>query len=192
MTKLKIEQLPAFMKGIAAEVDEAARLAGRDALRTSRREVVKYVRGRKGKLQTKRINESMRNKYPRKGLHLADMQWTLEVKNKPMEMEAFPHSPQILGPGGGVRVEINKGKPTLIKNAFIATMSSGHTGIFARDGKSRLPISELFSSSIADVLHDGLAHEKVRSASQATFNASMERFTRIGIEKLPKKMRLKK
>lgn len=36
-------------------------------------------------------------------------------------------------------------------SAFIATMPSGHRGVFQRKGKARLPIQELRTSSISDV-----------------------------------------
>jgi len=40
------------------------------------------------------------------------------------------------------------GKVTLIKHAFIAKMKSGHTGVFRRVGKSRLPIEQMWGPTI--------------------------------------------
>lgn len=36
------------------------------------------------------------------------------------------------------------------RHAFIATMASGHTGVFRRDGSARIPISELFGPNPAN------------------------------------------
>ncbi len=54
------------------------------------------------------------------------------------------------GKGRGVTYKLNGGKST-IPNAFIASMESGHRGVFARSGKKRLPIRELFGPSIGHV-----------------------------------------
>jgi hypothetical protein len=40
------------------------------------------------------------------------------------------------------------GKSHVIRHAFIATMRSGHTGVFRRVGRSRLPIRELWGPHI--------------------------------------------
>ena len=40
------------------------------------------------------------------------------------------------------------GKQQIIQHAFIATMKSGHTGVFRRHTKSRLPIEELWGPTI--------------------------------------------
>ena len=49
----------------------------------------------------------------------------------------------------GVSYKIQKsGAKQQIESAFIATMSSGHTGVFKRKGKSRLPVQELRGPSL--------------------------------------------
>jgi hypothetical protein len=64
------------------------------------------------------------------------------------------------GKGRGVTANLGGGR-NRYPNAFIATMRSGHRGVFARKAKARLPIRELFGPSIAFVFqkhHDvGLA-----------------------------------
>jgi Prophage minor tail protein Z (GPZ) len=65
---------------------------------------------------------------------------------------------------GGVSVRVKSGRRTL-RHAFIATMKSGHKGVFVREGKghkrvtkkgrsymSGLPIKELYGPSIPDSL----------------------------------------
>lgn len=50
----------------------------------------------------------------------------------------------------GIRVNI-KGTRKIVKKGFIATMPNGHVGIFKRVGTKRLPIEELFATSVRDV-----------------------------------------
>lgn len=54
------------------------------------------------------------------------------------------------GRGRGVSYSLQGGRKT-IPNAFIATMQSGHRGVFVRVGKSRLPVRELYGPSLGHV-----------------------------------------
>lgn len=54
------------------------------------------------------------------------------------------------GKGGGVRYVLQGGRDQL-PDAFIATMSSGHRGVFERVGSKRLPIRELYGPSLGKV-----------------------------------------
>ena len=73
--------------------------------------------------------------------------------------------PRLQGADAGVGVQLpadlpgdlrrdHPGKWTLIRGAFVATMPSGHTGIFFRQGKGRLPIEEAFTSRVSDAFLD--------------------------------------
>lgn len=50
--------------------------------------------------------------------------------------------------GGGVRASKPWGKTQVFRATFIATMRSGHRGVYRRVGKKRLPIVEMMGSSI--------------------------------------------
>jgi hypothetical protein len=52
--------------------------------------------------------------------------------------------------GGGVSYTIGNVRKS-IPNAFVATMKTGHRGVFVRVGKKRLPIRELYGPSIGKV-----------------------------------------
>lgn len=54
------------------------------------------------------------------------------------------------GRGRGVTYRL-RGSRGRIENAFIATMKSGHAGVFRRKGKARLGIIELFGPSLGQV-----------------------------------------
>lgn len=53
----------------------------------------------------------------------------------------------------GTRVKIG-GRTKTFKGAFIATMPTGHEGVFRRRTKRRLPIRQMFGPSVADIWGD--------------------------------------
>jgi hypothetical protein len=75
----------------------------------------------------------------------------LEVTGARIPLVKWVRNPQ---PGvrrrGGVTAKLPSGAGRY-PNAFVAQMQSGHVGVFARAGKSRLPIRELFGPSIVGV-----------------------------------------
>jgi len=73
----------------------------------------------------------------------------LLVKYKPIPLAAYAGVRQTKK---GVSVQMMKSKPRkLFKGAFIATMPSGHKGVFLRKGKGRLPIQELYGPNVQSV-----------------------------------------
>lgn len=57
------------------------------------------------------------------------------------------------GKGRGVSYAGEGGGRVTVADAFIATMASGHRGVFKRAGASRLPIQELMGPSIGHVFN---------------------------------------
>jgi hypothetical protein len=136
--------VPALNLG-SAEARRAARLAGSSALRAMRAEASRQIRERKA-IKVAAIGKAVTMVFPPAGQFI----WTLRASGAPMPVIAF--SPRQTKKG--VSVEINVGRRVLIRGAFIATMKSGHTGVFYRMGKKRLPISEAFTSRVSEVLSD--------------------------------------
>lgn len=164
-------------------VVRALRKAGATALRDMRSEASKRIRERKA-IAPKYISRALSLGRP-KGSSIADMSWSLNVSGKPVPLIAYPHKafkPRKLGKRkagprapGGVRVEVNTGKWTLVRGAFVATMNSGHDGIFRRRGQARLPIDELLGSRPVDaLLHKGES-EAVAARGGASFSATFKR-----------------
>lgn len=58
--------------------------------------------------------------------------------------------------------------------AFLATMRSGHLGVFRRRGAERLPIRELFGPSVPHVFHKYLPLGTVRAQEQLAKNLAHE------------------
>ena len=68
----------------------------------------------------------------------------------------------------GVTYRLPKGRGT-VEHAFLATMRSGHGGVFLRKGKPRLPIRELFGPS----LPGAFVRAGIRDAMVAKANAEL-------------------
>jgi hypothetical protein len=160
---------PLQTKELKRALVKALRKAGMTALRDMRSEASKRIRARK-RLAPKYITRALTMARPR-GSDIASFEWALKVSGKPVPLIAYPHKAVggraatrsgrgKAGPRsqGGVIVEVNPGKRTLIRGAFVQTMASGHQGIFKRRGRGRLPIDELLGSRPVDaLLHQGEA-----------------------------------
>lgn len=152
----------------------AAKRAGRDATRTAKTDVKREIRKRKA-IRAGRVAKSIRVFLPSGVQTLEGLEWKINVKGN-----GFP----LIDYGArqtakGVTVKINAGKRVLIKSAFIATMSNGHRGVFARQGKARFPIKELFSSTPADVLRDTGTSERVLARAGVVFGSTFSRNLKI-------------
>lgn len=90
---------------------------------------------------------------------LASMYATVTVTGKPMPLVAFLETVQtLITPRGSyqqVYVRVKKGgQRKLVEGAFVATVGNGHQGIFRRIGDKRLPIKELYSTSVMDLFRN--------------------------------------
>lgn len=80
---------------------------------------------------------------------------TAYIMKKHIPLFKYPHLASYVG----VSVAMRKSSPsTIFRHKFLATMKSGHTGIFERDyvnGKAvkRLPIEEGFGLKVGEVFH---------------------------------------
>jgi hypothetical protein len=160
-----------------AAVKRALRKAGATALRDMRAEASKRIRQRK-RIKGRYIQRALTMRRP-KGGDIAGMEWAIDVSGEPVPLVAYPHRQT----KKGVSAEVNRGKRTLLKGAFVATMRSGHKGVFRREGKARLPIEELRGSRPVDaLLHEGES-EAVAARGGKSFAETLERLLPIEIEK---------
>ena len=123
----------------------ALRKAGATALRDMRSEASKRIRARKA-IKPRYISRALSLR--RVGGDISDMAFALDVSGEPVPLVAYPYRQT----KKGVSVEVNRGKRTLVKGSFVATMASGHKGVLQRRGKARLPLRELFGSRPVDAL----------------------------------------
>lgn len=63
----------------------------------------------------------------------------------------------------GVSVTVENSKTTLLHQAFMQKMKSGHVGIFVRTGKDRYPIRHKDSISLASMVKQGRISEPVKA-----------------------------
>lgn len=158
-------------------VRRALSKAGATALRDMRSETTKRIRARK-KIKPSYIRRALTLRRA-KGGDIADLEWAVDVSGEAVPLVAYPHRQT----KKGVKVEVNRGKRTLLKGAFVATMKSGHVGVFRRRGKARLPIDELRGSRPVDALmHEGEA-DAVAARGGASFGATFARLLPIEIAK---------
>jgi hypothetical protein len=151
-------------------VVRSLRKAGATALRDMRSEARKRIKARK-RIGAKYISRAITLRRA-SGTDIAGMSWAVNVSGEPVPLVAYPYRQT----KQGVSVEVNRGKRTLLKGAFVATLKSGHVGIFRRKGKARLPIEELRGSRPVDaLLHQGEA-QGVADRGGASF---AETFARV-------------
>lgn len=185
--------------GIAKAIARACSKAGATALRDMRSEAKKRIRARK-RLKAGVVAQALNLIRPKGTANLAAGSWTLAVTGKPVALIAYPHR-EVAGSavgrsrrtgrftaskptGGGVDVEVNVGKRTLVLHAFVATMSSGHEGIFKRRSKARNPIEELLGSRPVDaLLHVGEA-QGVADRGGKSFGATWARLLPLELVKV--------
>lgn len=171
-------QMAALETGpLKGALKRALRKAGATALRDMRSEASKRIRARK-RIRSNYISRALSLRRP-KGGDIAAMEWALDVSGQPVPLVAYPHRQT----KKGVSVEVNRGKRTLVAGSFVATMQSGHKGVFRRRGKARLPIDELRGSRPVDaLLHKGEA-DAVAARGGKSFSETFARVLPLEIGK---------
>ncbi len=73
-----------------------------------------------------------------------------------------------------IKAGLMKGSWTAFDHAFIAQMNSGHIGIFERDGKERLPISEIMGLAGAQMMQNVEVEDHLSEDAQKMFEQRVE------------------
>lgn len=106
--------------------------------------------------------DKVRKQLPIRNATTRELSATLSATRKRIPLIEFHAQGPVpsRGRGDGVSYQLRGGRGR-VPNAFLATMKTGHKGVFARKGKSRLPIRELFGPSLGHVFavhrQEGLA-----------------------------------
>lgn len=167
-------------RGAERALLKSLKYAGRDALRMLKSSSSRYVRSRK-RLKVSRVNKAMITD-PARGNEIRDLSWTLRVSGKPVPLIDYPHRQT----RKGVMVSVNRNTRVLVKSAFLATMRSGHEGIFKRVGRARLPIRELFSSTVKDPLLDNGTIPALFTRASASFAKTFDRVLPLALNEVIK------
>lgn len=164
----------------AKAIARALRKAASTSLRDMRSEARKRVRARK-RLKAKVVRKALNlRRPPRPSRGDMGMEWGVDVSGKAVRASAYPHRQT----RRGVSVAVNKGKRSLLRSAFIRTLSSGHRGVFLRRGPRRFPIFEPLASRPVDaLLHEGEA-DGVAERGHRSFEATFERVLPMELDRL--------
>ncbi len=95
-------------------------------------------------VKAKDLNRSVKIKRA----NFQNMEATLTVRGRKIPVYMF--SPRQTRQGVSIRIRKDRGRK-VIGTSFIATMPSGHIGVFQRKTKKRYPIKELYSVSPAQM-----------------------------------------
>lgn len=203
--EIKVTDLvPERLKVTQRQVDRAVTRAGSDAIKAMRAEASRGIRKRKaikaGKLTAG--GEFLTLIFPTNTGEggetgkSASRMWRLKVRNVYAPVFSYPTRQT----KKGVSVAINKGGRALIRHAFIATMKSGHQGVFMRygtatrvassrwkgnaryAGQKRQPIRELYSSKVIDVFGDEGMIPGLQERARAVFRSAYVR-NLVGVSK---------
>lgn len=168
---------------VEAALARAARLAGNQAIKVAKTSTIAYVRSKKF-LREHDVAKALPLVMPGRKDALANLVWTEKVSGAPMPVSKFPN----IQTKTGVSVRINVGAGTKrIRSAFRATLGSGHLGVFRRKGKARLPIAELWTSRISDVMQDPGAVDGVQGQALQRFQTAFQRGLARELAKLKRK-----
>jgi hypothetical protein len=171
-------QIAALETGpLKAALRRALRKAGATALRDMGSEASKRIRARK-RIKARYITRAFTLRRA-SGSDIAGMEWAVDVSGAPVPLIAYPARQT----RKGVSVEVNRGKRTLVKGAFVATMASGHKGVFRRVGKARLPIHELLGSRPVDALLHAGESDAIAARGGVSFGTTFVRVLPLEIGK---------
>lgn len=176
--KMDLSQLEALEPGrLRGAIKRAIRKAGSTALRDMRSEASKRVRARLP-IKPSYIHKALTMR-KEEGHDISEMSWSLVVSGEPVPLVAYPHRQT----KKGVSAEVHRGRRVVIAGSFIATMKSGHKGVFKRIGSARLPIRELLGSRPVDaLLNDGEA-DAVAERGHKSLRETFERVLLLEIGK---------
>lgn len=168
-------KLASLESGFKSATRRALRKAGATGQRDMKSEASKRVRVRK----------AIKPAYVSRAFTLRtsttdkSMEFALDISGEPVPLVAYPHRQT----KKGVSVEVNRGKRTIVKRSFIATMKSGHKGVFQRRGSARLPIRELVGSRPIDALSHAGEIDAVIERGRSSFVDTFERVLPLEISK---------
>jgi hypothetical protein len=161
---------------------KALRLAGNQALRSMQKDSATQVTNRK-LMKTAEVLKGLPLVFPSRKEAIRALVWRENVSGKAVPLASFPH----IQTAKGVSVRVNvSGKTTRIRSAFVTSVR-GHSGIFMRRGKRRLPIHELFTTRISEVMQDEGVIPAVQSAAYAKLQSAFAKGLDRELGKLKKK-----
>lgn len=166
--ELNTADFKAGVEALKAKFPYALRRALKRAGTSGRAEMVKEIAADTG-LPSRRIRDAIRlNELGASGIQL-------EITGRRIPLIDFrargPEPSRGRGRGVAYRLPGGRGRA---EQAFIATMRSGHRGVFRRRGRARLAIYELFGPSLVKVFEKFLPQGAQRALEALTTNVKSE------------------
>jgi hypothetical protein len=165
-------------------IARALRKAGTDAIRSIKAFSSKGIRAKK-RFRVAAVNRALPVTQPQgRGIH--QLAWRMDVSGAATPASAFP----VRQVRKGVNLAINTGSRKLLKGAFVATMRSGHKGVFIREllakpkRVGRLPIEEVYTTRISDVFRDTGFMPAVQAKGSAVFTKAFARVFPVELGKI--------
>lgn len=159
----------------------AIRLAGNQAARGMKKDSIQRIQAKKI-IRSDDVANGLPLIFPGTRTEIKEMYWRMNVSGKPVPLGRFP---VIDTRKKGVLVRVNvSGGTKRLRQAFVATLRSGHRGVFMRKGKARLPIRELFTSRLSDTMKDDGVIPAVQAAAYDRMQTAFERGLKRELRKL--------
>lgn len=185
--------LQQFITGVTEKaVWGAAIKAGNTSLRRLKTESGRRVRAER-KLKAKTVNSRLdiflASSRRGRGRKTAAATWRLGVSGRAIPLYEYGARQTQKGVSFNV-----SGQRETLKHAFIATMASGHTGVFERIPGTRMPsnprkqqIEELFSTRVSDVFQNTGFIPRTQEFFSARFNDEWQRLIPVEIDRAKKR-----
>lgn len=167
LDRAELNQLKRELAGVKNGVPRAMSAAVNRSLTTGRTLISKSVRD-VATIKAGDVKDAMKIKRA----SVANPKGSIRIDHKPISLSKFTISQK--KPGVSARVWKGSGR-TLYKHAFIATMRSGHKGVFRRVGRNRLPIKEIYGPTPEGLLRKRPALlESIKAAIGDAFRKNLE------------------
>lgn len=165
--------------GVERALFRALKRAGGDAIRAVRAEAKRGTRDRVRIRAGYLANTALPLAFP-KGQELSDLAWRMDVSGREAPLGEYPARQT----RAGVSVEVQRGRRTLVKSAFIARAKSGRKGVFLRPSKARYPMGHRLGLSVADSMSDGRIPTAALNRGAFVMGAAYERLLAMELAKL--------
>ena len=178
---LKVFETVGNRKSVKVMLFRAAYGAGNEAIRKVRTESRREIQKRKA-LKASAINKALPVKaYKAAYGDISGLRWMMRIGNDPMPMSAYP----VRQNKKGVRATINRSKPVLIASAFIMKGAKAAGRVFIREkGQPRLPIKQLYTSTVAQAWDSGGIPQRIQGLGQRTFTTAFDRIIAYRLSQL--------
>ena len=166
-------------KRIQRALFRAAKKAGRDALKALRAEAKRQTRARV-RIRAGYLANRALPLTNAKGKTLEDLVWRMDVSGAAVPLGEYPARRT----KKGVSVEIERGKRSIIKGAFLAkTARSTRKGVFRRPKRERYPMGHRLGLRVSDAMSDGRIPAAALKRSADVFGRALGRLMAMELER---------